>query len=190
MLRCLPRNGLLAGSVLTIVFLLVSSTSLPAQALPLNLRQMVDASGRIFTGTVVDVRGGTDENDDIVTFTTFMVERTIKGAPASMVTIKQFGGDFNGLSTKIMDMRYFQPGERVLVILYPNSDMGFTSPIGMNQGAWTVDQGMLRGVSLTVLEGIGSMAADYGLHREADGSVQLENFIAMISGIVAEDSGR
>jgi hypothetical protein len=151
---------------------------------------MVEAAGSIFTGLVVDVRGGLDENDDIVTYTTFIVERPIKGSFATWITIKQFGGEANGLSTYLSHMRYFQSGERVLLMLHPESDMGFTSPIAMNQGVWDISDGKVLRVSNTALAGMDARLAAHNITRDSNGSIDKEAFITLIAEMVREGSAR
>src|SRR4051812_20205294 len=115
--------------VMVLAIVIVSRAPLASQVRPLGLREMVASAGSIFIGTVATARGGTDEHGDIVTYTTFTIEEPIYGVAAKAITVKQLGGEAGGMVTRLEHMRYFQPGERVLVIFYPVSSLGFTSPI-------------------------------------------------------------
>src|SRR5687767_246650 len=133
-----------------ILFVLVLATlthSSSAQVRSINLSEMAESAGIAFIGSVAASHSGLDETGDIVTWTTFRVERPIGFLPVSMVTVKQIGGTANGISNYLSHMRYFQPGERVLAMFYPTSELGFTSPIGLDQAVWNVtSDGRIAGV--------------------------------------------
>jgi hypothetical protein len=154
-----------------------------------TLRQMVRLSGSIFVGHVVDVHGGVDEQNEIVTYTTFDIERPIYRTVPSPVTIKQDGGDAHGLSTRLADMRYFEPGERVLVMFYPVSAIGFTSPIGLYQAVWRVDRnGTVSGVDPAIWEGLDELLARHGIR--STGPVTIDAFAALIDDVLAQEGKR
>jgi hypothetical protein len=152
---------------------------------------MVATAGRIFVGTVVETRGGVDSHGDIVTWTTFRVEQDLGGTASSMVTIKQFGGEARGLSTRIPHMRYFSPGEHLMVMLYPESDLGFTSPIGMGQGVWKVEKdGDVLGVTPQALQGLGSILRKNGISSTSAGTISGSRFKSIIRDIRREGGTR
>lgn len=164
--------------------LLLSAYAVPvlnAQVRQVGLGEMIGAAGMIFSGTVTDVRGGLDEKGDIVTWTTFRVETPIRGVMPGSVTIKQFGGKSEKGTMYLEHMRYFVEGERILVMLYPPSELGFTSPIGMGQGAWKVsDNGNVLGFSPTLLKELKGLPAQYGVKPGISQQVPLANLIALI----------
>lgn len=165
--------------------LLFSSPLLHAQARPLTLREMVDAAGRIFVGTVIETRGGIDNRGEIVTWTTFQVEQTLAGQPASTVMIKQFGGEARGLSTRIPHMRYFTRGEHLMVMFYPESELGFTSPIGMGQGVWNVEpDGDIIGVTPQALQGLGPILKRNGVSSTSVSTISRTRFQGIIRDIL------
>ncbi len=140
-----PPLGAPLLALLALLLALPAAMPASAQVRVLPFQEMVASAGMIFIGTVSDVRGGTDEHGDIVTYTTFRVEQPIRGVSGSTITVKQLGGQAGGQGVKIAHMRYFAAGEKVLVMFYPVSDLGFTSPVGLNQGVWSVaaDGGIL-----------------------------------------------
>ena len=173
---CLVLLGLLFVSVLP----------LQAQVRQVDLREMVAASGMIFSGTVTEVRGAMDENGKIVTYTTFRIEKPIEGVMGGEVTIKLFGGEANGRRMYLAHMRYFSVGERMLVMLYPPSRLGFTSPIGMGQGAWKVTRdNKVLNVSGKVLQGLGTLLTKHNLQPRNTTSISLDTFTALIDDIKA-----
>lgn len=154
---------------------------LNAQVMQVGLLEMIQSSGIIFSGTVIEVKGERDERGDIVTLTTFRVETPVRGVTPGSVTIKQFGGSTSEGSMVLPHMRYFTEGERVLVMMYPPSELGFTSPIGMGQGAWTVtDNGMIAGVTRDVVKDMEGLASQYNVYPDAAGQVPLTNMISLI----------
>jgi hypothetical protein len=162
---------------------LLALTSLPlaAQVRTLGMPEMVNSAGAIFIGTATDVHGGYDEHGDIVTYTTFNVEQPIHGLAGSTVTVKQLGGQAGGLTTQLAHMRYFTRGERVLVMLYPVSDLGFTSPVGLSQGVWSVSGSQITGVSAAALAGVD--LRKYGI-AGASGPLDRVKFVAMINDLL------
>ncbi|MCS6806551.1 MAG: hypothetical protein RMM98_08345 [Acidobacteriota bacterium] len=113
---------------------LVERTGL-AQVKRVTLSEMVTASGTVVSGRVVQVREGRHPHyrNIAVTFVTVEVEEVLKGA-ASHITrheFMQFGG--TGI-TRIHDIPSYQVGEEVMLFLYPESEQGFTSPVGGGQG--------------------------------------------------------
>lgn len=175
------------GGVALLAVLLAAGSSLTAQVRQLGLREMVASAGTIFIGTVSGARGGTDEHGDIVTYTTFTVEEPIYGVAGRSITIKQLGGETSTISARLEHMRYFRPGERVLVMLYPTSKLGFTSPVGLNQGAWPVTtSGLITGVSGEALEGLGAVLRKYGASSQGNGSIGRSAFVAVIGDLLKE----
>lgn len=152
-----------------------------SQVLEIDLAEMISSSGMIFSGTVMEVRGDRDERGDIVTYTTFRVEAPIRGVQPGSVTIKQFGGTSSAGTMMVPHMRYFREGERMLVMLYPASELGFTSPIGMGNGAWIVDDaGMVHGITSGLLGDLSAAATRYGVKPGITGEVPLTNMISLI----------
>lgn len=155
--------------------------SLPAQVMQVNLQEMIQSSGMIFAGTVLEVKAGKDERGDIATWTTFRVETPVRGVVPGTVTIKQFGGTSDEGSMVLAHMRYFNEGEHVLLMLYPPSELGFTSPIGMGQGVWSVnDNGMIAGITGDLLGNMSKLAAQHGVVPDAAGRVPMTNMVALI----------
>jgi hypothetical protein len=177
-------------SVLCLLCLL-AAPALDAQVRVLDLREMTGAAGSIFIGTVASVHGGTDEHGDIVTYTAFNVEDAIYGVPGNGIAIKQLGGETPALSMRLEHMRYFRKGERVLVMLYPTSSLGFTSPIGLSQGVWTIgDDGRVGAVSDDALRGLDAMLRGYGIRTKETQSVDRAVFVGIIKQLLREEGKR
>lgn len=156
---------------------------LAAQVRTLTFQEMVSSAGTIFVGTVTDVHGGTDEHGDIVTYTTFRIEQPILGASGSTILIKQLGGNDRGLSNRISHMRYFQKGEHLMVMLYPESDLGFTSPVGLSQGVWSVGADGTIPLQGTLLQGLGGLSKQYGIDPSGKKPASRAAVISLINGL-------
>jgi hypothetical protein len=146
---------------------------------------MVGSAGMIFTGLVAEVHGGLDEHGDLSTFTTFVVEQPLRNVFGPVVSIKQFGGDDGTTSMRLPHVRYFEPGERLVVMLYPISRAGFTGPVGLSQSVWHLtSDGMITGVQSSILRNLGSMLDRYHISlSESVVSIPLPVFIALIDEI-------
>jgi len=189
MAEALRRTAVLR--FLSILSVVAAAPALIAQVQVLTLRDMSKAAGTIFIGTVTQAQGGTDEHGEIVTYTTFKVEKGVHGALQQGITIKQLGGETPGLSMRLEHMRYFRTGERVLVMLYPVSYLGFTSPVGLNQGVWSVaDDGSILGVSDEALSGLDPILRANGITAQQTQSISQSKFIAIINTLLKEGGKR
>ncbi len=107
----------------------------------LSLQEMTSQAERIFVGKVTEVREGKDEYGVPVTFVTFAVSHTLKGQVPQQLTIKQLGrrtpGE-KGSILRIPGLPRYREGEEVVLFLHGTSAGGFTSPVGLGQGKFTV----------------------------------------------------
>jgi len=125
----------------------------------MNLEDLVESSQRIFSAVCQNVSSGFDENNLPYTSYSFLVTDSIHGvANQQVVVIKQFGLAEpiqldNGVTqlSRIEGMPRYVPGQEYLLFLNRESRLGFSSPIGLLQGAFRV-QG--RGTSRTVINGL------------------------------------
>jgi hypothetical protein len=101
-----------------------------------GLAQLARAAGIIFSGTVISVArtSATVPGQAVGSVAiTFHVENAIRGATANEnLTITQWIGLWSS------GQRY-QPGERLLLFLYPRSRIGLTSCVGATMGRFAVD---------------------------------------------------
>lgn len=174
--------------------LLIHCRTVSAQVRPLGLQEIVQSAATSFVGTVTGIRNAYDENHDIVTYTTFRVDETVTGQPSSVVTIKQLGGIMDGLDTRIEHIRYFKKGERVLVSVYANSSLGFSNPVGLDQGVWPVTSaGMVLNVTERQLEGLSAVLPNYGInaaaaHTSAPQAIGKQNFISLMRSLASSSA--
>jgi hypothetical protein len=161
-----------------------------AQVRQLGLPEIVQASSIICVATATDVRSIADRNGEVVTITTFRLEETITGKPAKVFKIKQLGGEYKGISHRLEHIRYFRKGERVLLTLYPNSTLGFTNPVGLNQGVWTVDVfNRVVGVTPTQLQDVKDVLPDYAIQYSTQPqTIEKKQFVSLLKHLSAARS--
>ena len=109
-----------------------------AETLPLNLEELTRASDRIFTGNCVKVEELDDPESRLpVAKYTFRVIEGIKGISKKEISFKQWRPAVRDIT--------FDKGKKYILFLYPNSERGLTSPVGLLQGHFQVDtKGLVR----------------------------------------------
>jgi len=115
----------------------VSATSM----LPISLEQLSTRATLIFYGEVLSNQVKQDEQSgQIATFTEFKVIDLIKGKATDTHTIKQIGGALKdrNMALRIHGVPRFQVGNNYVVFLPTKSKLGFSSPLGLHQGSFSV----------------------------------------------------
>jgi hypothetical protein len=114
----------------------------------MNLESLIQQSGMIFAGRVVDVETGTKEPrmNLFMTTYTFEVLEPIYGVEGDTLRIKQYGGEAGEEKLYPPGVPRFERGEEVLVMLYPTSKIDMTSSVGKDQGKFWVQRDSATGV--------------------------------------------
>jgi len=130
-----------------------SVSALGMSVLPMDLSQLTRKADRIFVGRCLEVTSDLDENQIPSTYVRFQVLEGIKGVVSGeTILIKEFGvfSPWRSLQVRegesaLVPMKTlrvsegeYRSGEEYLLFLYPNSDRGFTSPVGAGQGKFVV----------------------------------------------------
>jgi hypothetical protein len=129
---------------LFLAFWLVFVAAAPAWAttvLPLYLDDIIGQAAIAFQGRCVANQSVRDPETGLAaTLTTFQVDEVLKGDVPATYTIKQVGGELpqERLHFKVPGVPSFTVGESYVVFLAGVSDKGFSSPIGLEQGKFTV----------------------------------------------------
>jgi hypothetical protein len=124
-----------------VLCLAAASVAHAANVLPLYLEEIVDTSTTAFDGTCTANRTERDPVTNlVVTYTTFTVREALKGTPGTSITIKQIGGVLpdGGMQYRVSGIPTFEVGQDYVVFLAGVSSAGFSSPIGLAQGRFTV----------------------------------------------------
>jgi hypothetical protein len=134
-------------SILVLVLGLSISTGHATMVLSVNLDQMSQIADRIVLVRVLSSDNGSDENGRWSNFVTFFVEEAFKGdvTVGSILKIKQVsqkpreGQDGSVvMGTLFRGLPQYKEGEEALLFLNGDSAIGFTSPVGLGQGAFRV----------------------------------------------------
>jgi len=109
------------------------------ETIPMNLEEITDASGIIFSGECLDseeIENDQESNLPIIKYT-FKVTECIKGNCVDKVTFKQWKGAARAISYEI--------GKNYVLFLYPESERGLTSPVALEQGSFAIEKkGLIR----------------------------------------------
>ena len=100
-----------------------------------GIRQIVRDSALIFAGTVLTVQQSRDDaNSPGTTSITFRVQEAVRGVHRGQtIKVREWAGLWQ------LGERY-QPGEHVMLFLYPASKLGLTSPVGGQSGHLQIDR--------------------------------------------------
>jgi hypothetical protein len=121
--------------------LLFSPLASATSVLPITLQQLSTRATLIFYGQVVSNEVKKDEQSGhVATFTEFEIIELIKGDAGSTHTIKQIGGYHRESKTRLLvhGIPEFQAGKKYVVFLPEKSSLGFSSPLGLHQGSFSV----------------------------------------------------
>jgi len=128
--------------IFSLLFTLFNLSSAAATSLrPISLEQLSTRATLIFFGEVLNNKVKKDQQSgQIVTFTEFKVIDLIKGDAGKTHTIKQIGGFLKNSNTtlRIHGVPKFQVGNSYVVFLPTKSKLGFSSPLGLHQGRFSV----------------------------------------------------
>ncbi len=133
MIKSIVRQLMLLTMILTV------QTSFAQRTIRINLEQMVFDAGMIVQGTVANVETGVDPQTKLIaTFVTIDVTENFYGVTDKRLIIKLLGGSSQKKTVKLAEMPVFTVGEEIISLFFKPSKYGFTSPVGMEQGKFTV----------------------------------------------------
>lgn len=113
-----------------------------AMVLPLGLDRIHGDAKDVFLGECVSNSVELDpQSNRVVTYTSFKILETYKGKLSGRHTIKQIGGSLPeaNLNVRVPGVPEFDIGKRYVVFLPQASNLGFSTPIGLHQGAFPVE---------------------------------------------------
>ncbi len=127
--------------VIFLTYLLFPLHSFAASVLPLDLSRIHGEASYVFHGQCIANDAVEDpQTGMIVTVTTFSILETLKGNVEQTYTIKQVGGKLPKSSDLMMvpGVPKFEIGKNYVVFLPQPSRLGFSSPIGLDQGKFDI----------------------------------------------------
>jgi hypothetical protein len=146
------------------LFLLSCLAVAPARAttvIPPTFDRLVTDAEMIFEGTVTGVRSewtGQGSDRHIVTFVTFKIEDSIKGALGADYTIRMFGGTVDGHTMEVTDAPRFKMGDRDILFVEHNGTQ-FIPLVGIMHGRFHVEMDA-TGTRETVAKDSGAAVAN------------------------------
>lgn len=127
----------------TAVFALSMSGAFDAAAtsvLPLGLDEIVAGAKHIVHVRCTSNEVQADPAVGAVTVTTFVVLDRAKGGEGASFTVRQPGGELNGVAIDY-HVPKFAVGDEYVLFMPPSSQLGLASPVGLSQGAFAVIPG-------------------------------------------------
>ena len=113
---------------------LMTRESMPVVVKQMNLEDVITSARYIFSGRCAGSESRYDaETGREVVFVQFTVAQMIKGEAVDEITFKM-----SKVAVDIGTVPTFTRGEEVILFLYGMSDVGFTSPVGLAQGTFSV----------------------------------------------------
>ncbi len=133
--RSWQRAALAAGFALT---LLASAPAEATVAIQLDRAQLVEMSDLVVRATVSDVRcTWSEDRARIVSLTRLRVNQYLTGGGESELVLRQFGGEVDGLVSRISGEAYLTPGQEVVLCLRRGAGVVYLT--AMSQAVWYVD---------------------------------------------------
>ncbi|MDP4027495.1 MAG: hypothetical protein Q8P42_00785 [Gallionella sp.] len=127
---------------IALAWAMLAASAQASTVLPLYLDELVASAAVAFQGTCTANRTELEpQTGFVVTYTTFTVTDVLKGTVGSTHTIKQLGGQTEKINYRVEGGTTFAVGGDYVVFLYGVSSAGFSSPVGLSQGQFTVRQG-------------------------------------------------
>lgn len=136
--------------LLVLCSLLLAGANHSVRALTVLTRdfdELVARADTVFKGTVTAKDSqwtGEGSARHIVTFVTFHVEETYKGAPAADQTLRFLGGTVGGKTLSVPDMPTFEVGQKGVMFVVNNGKQ-FCPLVGIGQGRFHVVKDSLTG---------------------------------------------
>jgi hypothetical protein len=182
----------------------------PLQALtvlPLSLSKMTHQSGKIFYGHCLGTSVELDENRIPSTYVRFQVMKGLKGVQAGEETLVKIHGVSSEEKHPLRVMEgeqavipaksislsgeSFKEGEDYFLFFYPDSRLGFTSPVGGGQGRFDIQKNEQKNEAggLTVMNPLGNAflsVKSFGLPDEG-GPVGLNRMMEKVQEMVNHD---
>ena len=183
----------LSGVAAAATFLWSSCIAFHAAAtsvLPLDLDQIATRAQHIAHVHCIGNEVLPDAAVGAVTVTTFAVVERVKGHGAQTFTVRQAGGEIDGVAIDYHVPR-FEVGREYVVFVPPASRLGLASPVGLEQGAFAVTHGAAgkeagNGTDFELLLTAADRAAASGRVAarlklaSARGRIELSDFIAIL----------
>ncbi|MFK8069071.1 MAG: hypothetical protein AB8D52_12575 [Gammaproteobacteria bacterium] len=131
----------ISKQLLILCSLLIISTSNATTVRSFNVNDLLSKAEFVFEGEVIASKTGMDANDHwIVTDITFQINDVVKGADqGSTIELRFVGGEYNGKSVRIPDMKYPAPGEKGIYFVESLNEYLINPLLGWTQGHYVIE---------------------------------------------------
>jgi len=187
-----------AAAVCCLLAMTQPHTAPAAVARQMNITGLIESAGYIFAGTCTGRTVAYDSGlKRDVCLVTFAVDHNIKGVAGDTFTMK--------LNKMLVDLRQVpvcDAGDRVLMFVYKESRLGYSSPVGLGQGRFAVftapdgtlqavngnnNAGLFRGIDTAQLNGAaagstGGAKIKAALQQQA-GPLDYDALLSLISAL-------
>jgi hypothetical protein len=117
----------------------ISQPSFAQRTIRMNIERIIADAAIIVHGTVTKIESSTDPKTKLLaTFVTIDVQENLYGAGQQQITLKMLGGSDNKRTLRLAEMPRYSVGQEIIGMFFAPSKSGFTSPVGMAQGTFTV----------------------------------------------------
>ena len=125
--------------------LLLAVVASATTVVPMSVEELTKAASEVIEAHAVRSWSSWNAQHTLIyTYTTFEVTKSLKGATAESVTVKQVGGSADGYTQKVSGVRQFQEGEDALLFLRPSvARDGTLVVVGLMQGNFRVQHSSL-----------------------------------------------
>ncbi len=157
----------------------------------LGLAEMTGQADRIFYGQCLETEEDLDENGIPSTYVRFQVSRGVKGVSTGDEILVKFHGVQERamhvgegervvvpMRTAGLSSKAYRVGDDYLLFLYPESRLGFTSPIGAGQGRFEVLS------DRSAVNPLGNRFLKDALHPTGGGAISLDRLINDVEALV------
>ena len=134
------RLGMLAIAAAFLFSALVPFDAAATSVIPLDLDQITAGAQHIVHVRCTSNEVERDAAIGVVTVTKFVVLDRAKGGATPTFTVRQAGGEMDGLAVDY-HVPKFAVGSEYVLFIPPTSRLGLASPVGLSQGAFSVVQG-------------------------------------------------
>ncbi len=118
---------------------LIASPALATTLISMSIEELAQSADTIVIGTVKGSQTRmSGDGARVITDTEIRVRETLKGAPGTVITAMQFGGEFGTIGQRVAGTARFLSGEEVLVFLEKRGDR--FRLVGMAQGKFNLEK--------------------------------------------------
>ena len=136
----LRRSKVIAAAWVFALTIFWTFDTAATSVLPLDLDQITAAAKHIVYVRCTSNEVQADPTVGVVTVTSFVVLDRAKGGEGASFTVRQPGGELDGVAINY-HVPKFAVGDEYVLFMPPSSPLGLASPVGLSQGAFAVVPG-------------------------------------------------